>query len=127
MKFQFEYTGLHYDKLATWGVCTVEIEGQWRRAGSETTRLHGFVRSGTVERGDLVAVPKQSGEVFVTVVVDFMLTLTDPGDFGWYRGLGQLPHKIWLLLRGVPASENIVCPGVAVGQDRFPAPGGAPA
>jgi hypothetical protein len=117
MKFQFDYVGLRYDKLAAWCESTVEVEGQWRRVGLETTWLHGFVRSGGVERGDRVAVPSQSGRVFLSTVVDFMMTLTDQGDFGWYSKVGQVPHKIWLLLRGVPVNQDIVCPGVAVGQD----------
>jgi hypothetical protein len=120
LKFAFEYVGLHYDTLGAWGVRAVEVEGQWRQCGQETTRLHGFVRSGTVERGDLIAVPARSGRAFVSEVVAWMDTLTDWGDVGWYSWVGQVPYRFWLVLRGVPAAQDIACPGVAVGQDKRP-------
>lgn len=118
MKFAFEYAGLYYDKSGTWGVRTVEIEGQWRHCGQETTRLHGRVRFGTVERGDWIAVPQQSGGVFLSMVADFMLSLTEWGDLAWYSGVGQVPYRFWLVLQGVPVAQDLLCPAVAVGQDK---------
>jgi hypothetical protein len=118
LKFQFDYTGLYCDTLANWGVRTVEVEGQRRRCGQQTMRLHGRVRSGTAEIGDLVAVPTKSGGVFLAEVVDYMVSLTEWGDLGWYSGVAQVPYKFWLVLRGVPAARDIACPGVGIGQDK---------
>jgi hypothetical protein len=121
LKFQFDFTGVHYDRFATWKVRTVEIEGQWRHVGRETTRLYGIVRAGFVARGDLVAVPAKSDRVFLSVVVDFMIS--QDGDLDWDYQVGQTHHKVWLLLQGIPANQDLVCPAVAVGQDGLSIPG----
>jgi hypothetical protein len=118
MKFIFDYAGLRFDKHAKWGSRTVEFAEQHSHRGLETTWLHGVVRSGLIQKGDFIVVSMQSGLLWLTEIVDFMAATTDSGFLDWCTGIGPSSAQIrfWLVLKGIPHEQALLCPGTGYGQ-----------